>query len=418
MTRTHILLLPVGSHGDVHPAVGLGVRLLGRGHRVTCITNGHFEPLVRGAGLEFIATSTAEQYLQITQDPDLWHPRRALFAVARSLMDLARPSYKILARLHAEEGDQLLTVGTSLALAGRLAQEKLGTPFVSLHLSPALFQSEFETPRLPGGPPTNWAPRWLKRGIFKVANGMIDRAICPGLNAFRSELSLPPITGVMKHWWHSPALVLAMFPDWYCRVQPDWPPMTHAIGFPLYDEAGVTSLPGALEDFLASGPSPVAFTPGSAMFHAESFFAESAEACRLSGLRGVLLTRRCEQVPKVLPPGVIHVDYAPFSELLPRCAALVHHGGIGTSAQALAAGTPQLIQPFAHDQPDNADRLVRLGVGRLIWPKKYKAKNIARVLTELTTSAEVARSARDIAERMKGVDALGTACEMIEAIKQ
>ncbi|QOV91970.1 glycosyltransferase [Humisphaera borealis] len=412
----HILLLPVGSHGDVHPAVGLGLRLQARGHRVTVITNGHFESLVRDAGLAFIATSTSEQYLQTISDPDIWHPKRAFFAVARSLMDLARPTYDILAELHAEQPGQLLAIGTSLALAGRLAQEKLGLPFVSMHLSPALFQSVYETPRLPGGPSINWAPRWLKRILFLVANGMIDRAICPGLNTFRAELSLPPIKGVLKHWWHSPTLVLAMFPDWYCAVQPDWPPHTHAVGFPMYDEKGVTPLPAALAAFLSAGPAPVAFTPGSAMFHADEFFATSAEACRLAGLRGVLLTRKREQVPKSLPPGVIHIDYAPFSELLPRCAALVHHGGIGTSAQALAAGVPQLVQPFAHDQPDNAERLEKIGVARTVNPRHYKPPYVACVLTELTTSRDIRESCRQAADRMRGADAIGTACSLIEGL--
>lgn len=385
-----------------------------RGHDVTVITNGYFEGLVRQAGLDFIANTSADEYLQITQDPDLWHPKRAFFAIARSLMALARPTYEILCRLRAEQGDRLIAVGTSLAMAGRLAQEKWGLPFATMHLSPALFQSIYETPRLPGGPPMNWAPKWLKRVLFVLANGVIDRAICPSLNAFRAELSLPPIRGVLKHWWHSPELVLAMFPDWYCRVQPDWPPNTYTLGFPLYDERGVTPLPPVLESFLSAGDPPVAFTPGSAMFHAESFFETSAEACRLAGLRGVLLTRKTEQIPRSLPPGVIHVDYAPFSELLPRCAALVHHGGIGTSAQALAAGVPQLVQPFAHDQPDNAERLVRLGVASSVTPKRYRPAHVATVLKSLTTASQVAAAAQAVAGRMRGHDALATACDLLE----
>ncbi len=392
------------------------MRLRSHGHRVTVISNGHFESLVRGAGLDFIANTTAEQYQQITNDPDLWHPRKAFFAIARTLMALARPTYDILGKMHADEPGKLILVGTSLALAGRLAQEKLGLPLATMHLSPALFQSVYETARLPAAPSINGAPRWVKRGVLALANWVIDRAICPSLNTYRRELHLPPVKGVIKHWWHSPQLVLAMFPEWYCAAQPDWPPNVHTVGFPLYDERGVTTLPPELTEFLASGPPPIAFTPGSAMFHGERFFAESAEACRIAGLRGVLLTRKREQVPMNLPPGVIHAAYAPFSELLPRCAALVHHGGVGTSSQALAAGTPQLIQPFAHDQPDNADRLVRLGVARVVWPKKYRAANVAGVLKELTTSPTVSRSCRDVAERMRGDDAIGRACEKIEAL--
>src|SRR6185436_13395214 len=98
--------------------------------------------------------------------------------------------------------------------------------------------------------------------------------------------------------------------------------------------------------------------------------------CALLGRRGILLTRHREQVPDNLPREVIHIDYAPFSQLLPRCAALVHHGGIGTSAQALASGVPQLVTPFTHDQPDNAARLKRLGGAEVLPSSRYRAHRI------------------------------------------
>jgi len=412
----HCVLLPVGSHGDVHPAIGMGIRLAERGHRVTVITNDHFQSLVVAAGLEFVAAGTSEQYHQITQDPDLWHARRAFHAVTRNLTDLARLAYQAILPLHAQSGDRMVMVGSSLAFGARMAQEKFDIPLATLHLSPAVLQSVYETPRLPAVPPLGWAPKWLRHGFFALANRVIDNAIGPALNAFRAELSLPAVHGIFKHWWHSPQLVLAMFPDWYAAVQPDWPPQTLNVGFPLYDERGVTPLPPSLEAFLHDGPPPVAFTPGSAMFHADGFFAASAEACRLSGLRGVLLTRKSDQVPRSLPPGVINVDYAPFSELLPRCAAVVHHGGIGSAAQALAAGTPQLIQPFAHDQPDNAERLVRLGVARSVAPRRYKPRHVARLLQDLTSSPFVRRRAAEIADRLTHSDAIGRACNLVEQL--
>src|SRR5439155_15601643 len=109
----------------------------------------------------------------------------------------------------------------------------------------------------------------------------------------------------------------------------------------------------------------------------------SADACRRLGRRGLLLTRHRDHLPTTLPPGVIHVHYAPFSQLLPRCAAFVHHGGIGSSAQALASGVRQLVTPFTHDQPDNASRLKRLGVAAVIPARKYTAGRIAGALQML-----------------------------------
>jgi UDP:flavonoid glycosyltransferase YjiC (YdhE family) len=184
-------------------------------------------------------------------------------------------------------------------------------------------------------------------------------------------------------------------------------------GFPLWDERGVEPLPGELVRFLENGDRPVAFTPGSANVHGREFFETSVKASRLAGKRALLLTRHRDQVPDRPSADVMHVPYAPFSELLPRCAALVHHGGIGTTAQALAAGCPQVVMPLSHDQPDNGARVERLGVGRLIPPRKYKAQNIARVLDELTKSEEVGRRCTEVASRFEGVDAIGRACEEI-----
>jgi rhamnosyltransferase subunit B len=412
----HAALVAVGSHGDVHPFVGLGVRLLSRGHRVTVLTNEHFEPLVRAAGLGFASIGTDAEYRQITGDPDLWHAQKGFHVIARNICELIPRVYDALARMRADDGDRLVAVGSTLALGARVAQETLGVPLATVHLSPAVFQSVYEMPKLTGLPVPQGAPRWLKAAAWSVVNWVVDRSMAGPLNDYRRTHGLPPVKGVFRSYIHSPQLVLATFPDWFAAVQPDWPPNTRAVGFPLYDERGLTPLPAALERFLAAGPPPVAFTPGSAMFHGRAFFAASAEACRRSSRRGVLLTRHADQVPVDLPPGVVHVDYAPFSELLPRCAAVVHHGGVGSCAQALAAGVPQLIQPFAHDQPDNARRLGRMGVAATVPPRKYTPRNVARVLDGLIGSQDVARSCAGVAARLRDADAPGEACALIEGL--
>src|SRR6187401_1829478 len=140
-TPLHLALAAVGSHGDVHPFVGLGLRLRERGHRVSVLTNEHFEPLVRNAGLEFISIATDAEYRQIADDPDLWNGRKAFFAIARNIGALIERVYRKLEALHAAEGDRLVVVASSLAMGARIAQEKLGIPLATMHLSPAVFQS-------------------------------------------------------------------------------------------------------------------------------------------------------------------------------------------------------------------------------------------------------------------------------------
>ena len=157
------------------------------------------------------------------------------------------------------------------------------------------------------------------------------------------------------------------------------------------------------------------FAPGTANRQAARFFQAGADACRRLRRRGLLLSRFGEQIPDPLPPGLRHAEYAPFGSLLPRAAALVHHGGIGTAAQALRAGCPQLVMPMAFDQPDNAVRLERLGVGRYLRPSRFTGLAVARELDSLLGSEAVARACRTVARRFVGIEPVTRTCELIEA---
>ncbi len=113
---------------------------------------------------------------------------------------------------------------------------------------------------------------------------------------------------------------------------------------------------------------------------------------------------------------MIHVDFAPFSELLPRCAALVHHGGVGTLSQGLAAGVPHLVTPMAHDQPDNAERLERLGVGRWVWWNKLTGAGAAALLKELIDSPAVAASCQGVKRKFANARPLEDTAQLIEGL--
>jgi UDP:flavonoid glycosyltransferase YjiC (YdhE family) len=173
-----------------------------------------------------------------------------------------------------------------------------------------------------------------------------------------------------------------LWPEWFGPPQPEWGPGVVNVGFPLYDLADQIPLAPELEAFLAAGPPPVLFTPGTAMAQGAEFFATALVACRRAKVRAIFATKFPATLP-ALPPEIYHAAYTPFSSLLPRCAAVVHHGGIGTTSQALAAGIPQLIRPFSHDQPDNAARVRRLRVGSWIWPKDFTTPTLASALTDL-----------------------------------
>lgn len=412
----HYLLNPVGSAGDVHPFIALGLRLRERGHQVSVLTSPYFQPLCEQHGLRLLPLGTTDEFVAGIQNPDLWKPQRA-FAVVSELVERGLPlAYEAIA---AEATRQpTVVVAGSLGLAARVAHDKLGVPMVSVHLQPGVFRSAHEPPHLPGLGLMHWLPRPGRRALFRAIDALvIDRWLGRPLNRFRATLGLPPVARFMDAWWHSPQLVLGLFPDWYAAPQPDWPRQLQLVGFPLYDESDVQpELPPALAEFLAEEPAPIVVAPGSANAFGRAFFEPVVAACRRSGRRAILLTKFADQVPAGLPASVRHVDYVPFSLILPRAAALVHHGGIGTTAQALAAGVPQLIRPMAHDQFDNAARVRRLGVGTALAPRRFTPRNVAAALERLLGDPAVARACQAIAPRLRQGDPLARACEAIERL--
>jgi rhamnosyltransferase subunit B len=166
----------------------------------------------------------------------------------------------------------------------------------------------------------------------------------------------------MARWMHSPQGVLGLFPDWFASPQNDWPPRVTLTGFPLFDDADFRNVDEELENFLVEGPAPIVFTPGSTLVDGLSYYTAATAALNALDHRGIFLASQGTALPR-LTSNILVRSYVPLSKLLPRARAIVHHGGIGTASQAFAAGIPQLITPFAHDQFDNAARVQSLGCG-------------------------------------------------------
>jgi rhamnosyltransferase subunit B len=407
------LLITFGSSGDVNPFVGIGQALKARGHTVRLATNPYFRKLIQDAGLEFIPVGTVEDFEASLNHPDLWHPRRGLQFVIRSgIIPLLRPSYDLVESFH-KEGPGVV-VASLLALGARVAQEKLGVPLVTVQLQPIAFPSLADTPVYSQTDFSRW-PRWVKRIAYWIGDRMTDRMLDPDFNELRVEKGLHPVFGVLMKWANSPLLSLGLWPEWFGPPQPDWPPQVRLTGFPLFDAGAVQSVPEELNAFLRAGPAPVIFTPGSAMRQGRPFFAESVKACRLAGARGVLLTKFPDQIPHPLTDSVRQFGYVPFSQVLPEAAVFVHHGGIGTTSQALAAGIPQIVMPLAHDQPDNAARVKRLGVGEILPPARYTAAKVAALVKKLTTDPGYRTRAAELRQKLHSADPLSATCDAIES---
>ncbi len=405
----HFLCSPFGSSGDIHPMLGLALALKQRGHRVTFIVNGYFEEVVKKYGVDFVELGTKETFIQSASNPDLWNPMRAFQHIWRSLIEPnLRQQYDIFADLHCP--GETIGIVNCFGLGGLVAQDKIGFPIITAHMQPAVVWSNISPPQIPG----MYGPRWVQRLQFRIGERFfIDPVVCPDLNSFRKELGLAPVKQITR-WWHSKWCVLCLFPEWFCSPQRDWPANLIQTDFPLWDEPNPDGLPADVDAFLKSGDPPIAFTPGSSNVFGKQFFETAVAVCDRLQRQGILLTRFFEQIPENLPSLVRHFPYVPFSELLPRSAAVVHHGGIGSTAQGLAAGVPQLVMPLAHDQFDNAARLKRFGVGDWVKPSQFTPRTISKKLGHLLESNPVRSQCEEIRNKLSNKDGLLRAAAMIE----
>ncbi|HEX5506648.1 MAG TPA: nucleotide disphospho-sugar-binding domain-containing protein [Thermomicrobiales bacterium] len=391
-----VLLAALGSAGDVHPLLGIGLALRGRGHAVTLVTNEAFEGPARRLGLDFIALGTRADAARMMRDPDLWHPTRGFGVIARRvILPNVAPLYEIVAR---HDPTETVVCASSVCFGARIAQERLGYRLVTHHLAPALLWSR-AVPPASASPAFDRLPAPFQVGLHRLVVAVADRILAPPVNDFRQRLGLAPARDLLYGWCNAPERVLGLFPAWFAPPQPDWPPQVRLTGFPLFDPPDEGEADGEPLPEPGDGPAPLVFTPGSANVHARAFFAAAVEASRLLGRPAILLTRHREQLPARLPAGVVHRDYLPLGALLPGAAALVHHGGIGTTAQGLAAGIPHLVMPMSHDQPDNAARLRRLGVGAALPPRRFTGRAVADALDRLLGSEGVLERCRALAAR-------------------
>jgi UDP:flavonoid glycosyltransferase YjiC (YdhE family) len=399
------LIHPDGSSGDVNPLVGVGAALRRRGHEVVVLCGDPFRGVVAGAGLEFRSLFSDEEYRLVLGHPDLWEPRRGVRLVLEATMAALRRTYDAL-RESYRPGETVL-VGHSLSAAMRIFEDEHAAPAATVHLAPSVFRSDFTQPVVFSGLDLTRAPRWIKRAFWSCADRVADGVVAGPINRLRSELGLAPVARVFHRWIHAPRLVIGLFPEWFGAPQPDWPGQLRLAGFSRFDGGEDAPEDPSLETFMAKGEPPILFTPGTAHRQASSFFEAAVDAASRLERRALLVTPYAEQIPARLPPEVLHVAFAPFARLLPRCAAVVHHGGIGTCSRGLQAGIPQLAMPMAFDQPDNAARLQRLGVGTWLTPRRFTGPRVARSLEALLESPAVLgacrawrkKSAADGAER-------------------
>jgi UDP:flavonoid glycosyltransferase YjiC (YdhE family) len=408
-----VLLCCWGSLGDLYPYLAIAERLAADGHHPVLATCPIYRPWVERLGLDFFG-------LPPDVDPEdrelmrrFMDPMRGSEAIVEFVAPAVRAAYEQLLPI-ARTAD--LIVSHPMTFAAPMAAEVLEKRWISTVLAPASFFSihEFPVPPMaPGlanvvrlGPMAGWVLRKIARTASFTWMGPV--------RALRADLGLPDRGEPLFEGQFSPHGTLALYSTVLGDPQPDWPPHTQITGFVFRREDAVLS--DAVEAFLDAGDPPIVFTLGSsAVGAAGAFYEDAIDAATRLDRRAVLLTGLYRQnlLPPAVPSSVIAVDYAPHALLFPRAAAVVHHGGIGTVGEALRAGRPMLVMPFAHDQPDNAARVERLGVARVLPRRELSADALAAELGALLPDDEYARRAEEVGQIVGGEDGLGVACDAL-----
>jgi UDP:flavonoid glycosyltransferase YjiC (YdhE family) len=412
-----ILLATIGSLGDLHPILALALGLRERGHRPVVASTELYRGKVEGLGFEFHPLRPDTK----ARDPEIMRVlmdmrRGPEFLLRRMILPALPETYEDL--LAAARGADLMIAG-EIVFAAPLVAEKLGLPWVSELLSPFSFYSAYDPPVSPYAPSLTFlfGIHWRLNRAFIGASRLVLHPWWAPVRRLRRELGLRGGGDPLFRDKFSEELVLALFSREIAAPQADWPSHTVQPGYVFYDQDEARlGLPSELEGFLRAGDAPIVFTLGSSAVHdPRGFFEESATAAKMLKRRAVLLVGE-NAAPEGLGGDSIAVPYAPFSELFPRAAVVVHQGGSGTTAQALRAGRPALVMPCGFDQPDNAARVKRIGAGLSISRDGYSGRAAARKLARLLDEPGFATNAEAIGRRLKGEDGLGGACDAIERL--
>lgn len=419
-----VILTTIGSLGDLHPFLAIGVALRRRGFApVMAVPEDHLAK-ARAAGLDAVAVmpgfDTIRESLGLSEAAVV----ARIMADQNFLLDtILTPWIATGARaLDAIAADAAAIVASRFMFGAPMIAEKHGVPLVDVILQPMTMFSAYDPPdtadfRLLRHPPVGAIGVGWNRLVYAALRRVLRRRYAGLIDAARAGHGLRPSRNAILLDGGDPALTLCCYSPAFGPPMPDAPPLAEITGFPIFDSesGGVETVDPALAAFLDAGAPPLVFTLGSFAVHVPGgFYATAAIVARRLGMRAVLLIG---DGPAPAPDdSVFFTRYAAHSTLFPRAAAIVHHGGAGTTGQALRAGKPQLVVPHMGDQNDNARRVERMGAGSVIAPSDFTLERASAVIAALLADAACRAMAETTGVTERGTDGAEQAAAAIERV--
>jgi rhamnosyltransferase subunit B len=410
----HIIIYAMGTGGDIDPMVAVGIELRKRGYRVSFLSNDYFQPRITGAGLEFISVGTLEQYHQ-GNSVAAWERHNHADNFEYYHAPAFEPAFGYVQR---EANNNVLVLVLGEENGACAAAGKFNIPFIKFMLSPNIIFSAYRPPA-----PMKWAiPSWIPRVIvrfllrhnrktrFKVFCKMPHNA---AYLATRKKLQCPLVFKTES----TALLQIGFFPEWFGMPAQDWPANIKLVGFPLQNRATINSR-AELDALIEQKGAPLIFTSGTGVKDVAELFTEGRKLCEQLQVPGVFVGGSGSAELLQGSAFCTHMDYIDFEYALPKALAIIHHGGMGTTAQAIKAGIPQLIRPIKYDQPDNADRIYQLGLGTYVMPERFKAETVAPILANMLQKAKHSKALRRYSVDVNKSNAIVDACDLVEQISK
>lgn len=405
------LLTSFGTLGDVLPFLQLGEALRDAGHRVIMAIPPYYLPLAHARGLETRACRPAYSPERVMQEAHAFHQldtRKISLEESQRAVDRLELSAQCEDVLAAcAEADFLLC--STLQYAGSLAHERLGIPWAMSTVTPWTFSPRRTQPKNASGQDDN-APRWPGEPYY------LDQ-----VNRLRQQLGMPPQT--LKSWrssFYAPRLLFG----WSEAFMPFPSLVGHAVeGTGFWSRPSTENPPHALVRFLEAGPPPLALSLSSVPLTDQARVLQvHVEAAQLLGQRlivqagwaGLTLERLAETGLQAAPDRLCLAPYVAHDWLFPQVRAVMTHGGIGTTAEALRAGKPVLVEPYGNDQFFNALMVVEHGWGAAAHPQKLTGELLAELLVAKVLTPEVAARTQALGARLREEAGLSRAVEVLE----
>lgn len=403
-----VAITGTGTRGDIQPFLLLGKALVERGHEVVVYASPDFADLASEVGVPFQGFGRPFEEVQAEMQRAFEeHPIRAFFgSIAREMVqDQARDVAPLV------RGADVV-IGNSIVLMGPSAAEAAGVPYLLAVLQPGVLPSDDYPPPITTH---QGLPRWINRVLWRIAGGIYNAAVRRYLNEARVTMGLAPVPDVSEHLYGAGKILVAVDPD-LTGPLPDWR-YPHVVTGLWQARDTAAPLPADLEAFLVDGPPPVYVGFGSLTGAASVKRTRAVvDAVRKAQVRAVFRADWPGLGTEVeLPPHCMVTGSVSHVALLPRCAAVVHHGGAGTTAAAALAGIPQVVVPHMLDQHYWANRVVACGLG----PQTFKvgqltAERLADAIRQ-ACSGPYTQQARAFAHQFRERDGLAEAVRAIEA---